>query len=126
MAGMPGAAVRDQKSQQTQAQVNPPNLALGLASGEQPGRGVTAFILCDFLCQPGLHSPGRTAVLQTGKHDTGINRRLCLREKLAGGLEVCQASPYPVLIKSQMEIRTSYLQLSQLFPFLLVSLTACS
>lgn len=82
-AGTPAGAQRDLKSQQTQAQVNPLNSALALPSGEQPGRGGKSFILCDFLCQVGLHSPGRTAAVHTGKHNTGISTRLCLREKIS-------------------------------------------
>jgi len=95
---MPGGAVRDLKSQQTQVQVNTLNLVLGLASGEHSGRGNKPSILCGFLCQPGLHSPGKSAVLRTEKHNISISTGLCLTEKLAGGLEVCQASPHLILI----------------------------
>lgn len=51
---------RDLKSQQTQAQVNTLNWALGFACAEQPGRGGKPFTLQDFFCQLGLYSPGRT------------------------------------------------------------------
>lgn len=73
----------------------------------------------DFIAQE------RLLLLQTRKDNTGISTCLCLRDKLAGGLQVCQAFPCPILIKFQMEVRTDFLYvLSQLVHFL-VSLSAC-